>query len=281
MLRINKNGMITKILVKVLIITDKIISTNKKKNTCRVKYSNLQYRRISFYEKYIKRIFDIICSVLAIIVFWWLYVIIAILVRIKLGSPILFTQYRPGIIDQRTGKEKIFKLYKFRTMIDKRDSNGELLPDNLRMTKFGAWLRSTSLDELPEVISILKGDMSVIGPRPQLVRDMVFMSNKQRMRHTVKPGLSGLAQIMGRNAISWDKKLKYDLHYLKHISFKNDLYILLNTVIKAFLKKEGITEEGKVTSSDYGDYLLSNNRISREEYDKMHRKAERILEKIV
>jgi len=280
-LRINKNGMITKILVKVLIITDKIISTNKKKNTCRVKYSNLQYRRISFYEKYIKRIFDIICSVLAIIVFWWLYVIIAILVRIKLGSPILFTQYRPGIIDQRTGKEKIFKLYKFRTMIDKRDSNGELLPDNLRMTKFGAWLRSTSLDELPEVISILKGDMSVIGPRPQLVRDMVFMSNKQRMRHTVKPGLSGLAQIMGRNAISWDKKLKYDLHYLKHISFKNDLYILLNTVIKAFLKKEGITEEGKVTSSDYGDYLLSNNRISREEYDKMHRKAERILEKIV
>ncbi|EFU76057.1 sugar transferase [Lachnoanaerobaculum saburreum] len=281
MLRINKNGMITKILVKVLIITDKIISTNKKKNTCRVKYSNLQYRRISFYEKYIKRIFDIICSVLAIIVFWWLYVIIAILVRIKLGSPILFTQYRPGIIDQRTGKEKIFKLYKFRTMIDKRDSNGELLPDNLRMTKFGAWLRSTSLDELPEVISILKGDMSVIGPRPQLVRDMVFMSNKQRMRHTVKPGLSGLAQIMGRNAISWDKKLKYDLHYLKHISFKNDLYILLNTVIKAFLKKEGITEEGKVTSSDYGDYLLSNNQISREEYDKMHRKAERILEKIV
>ena len=281
MLRINKNGMITKILVKVLIITDKIISTNKKKNTCRVKYSNLQYRRISFYEKYIKRIFDIICSVLAIIVFWWLYVIIAILVRIKLGSPILFTQYRPGIIDQRTGKEKIFKLYKFRTTIDKRDSNGELLPDNLRMTKFGAWLRSTSLDELPEVISILKGDMSVIGPRPQLVRDMVFMSNKQRMRHTVKPGLSGLAQIMGRNAISWDKKLKYDLHYLKHISFKNDLYILLNTVIKAFLKKEGITEEGKVTSSDYGDYLLSNNQISREEYDKMHRKAERILEKIV
>lgn len=281
MLRINKNGMITKILVKVLIITDKIISTNKKKNTCRVKYSNLQYRRISFYEKYIKRIFDIICSVLAIIVFWWLYVIIAILVRIKLGSPILFTQYRPGIIDQRTGKEKIFKLYKFRTMIDKGDSNGELLPDNLRMTKFGAWLRSTSLDELPEVISILKGDMSVIGPRPQLVRDMVFMSNKQRMRHTVKPGLSGLAQIMGRNAISWDKKLKYDLHYLKHISFKNDLYILLNTVIKAFLKKEGITEEGKVTSSDYGDYLLSNNQISREEYDKMHRKAERILEKIV
>ena len=281
MLRINKNGMITKILVKVLIITDKIISTNKKKNTCRVKYSNLQYRRISFYEKYIKRIFDIICSVLAITVFWWLYVIIAILVRIKLGSPILFTQYRPGIIDQRTGKEKIFKLYKFRTMIDKRDSNGELLPDNLRMTKFGAWLRSTSLDELPEVISILKGDMSVIGPRPQLVRDMVFMSNKQRMRHTVKPGLSGLAQIMGRNAISWDKKLKYDLHYLKHISFKNDLYILLNTVIKAFLKKEGITEEGKVTSSDYGDYLLSNNQISREEYDKMHKKAERILERIV
>ena len=281
MLRINKNGMITKILVKVLIIRDKIISTNKKKNTCRVKYSNLQYRRISFYEKYIKRIFDIICSVLAITVFWWLYVIIAILVRIKLGSPILFTQYRPGIIDQRTGKEKIFKLYKFRTMIDKRDSNGELLPDNLRMTKFGAWLRSTSLDELPEVISILKGDMSVIGPRPQLVRDMVFMSNKQRMRHTAKPGLSGLAQIMGRNAISWDKKLKYDLHYLKHISFKNDLYILLNTVIKAFLKKEGITEEGKVTSSDYGDYLLSNNQISREEYDKMHRKAERILESIV
>ena len=156
----------------------------------------ISFRKTGFYEKYIKRLIDIVCSILTIIVFWWVYIIIAVLVKKEHGSPILFAQYRPGIIDLKTGKEKIFKMYKFRTMTDERDSDGNLLPDNLRLTKFGKWLRSTSLDELPEIISIIKGDMSLIGPRPQLVKDMVFMSRKQRLRHTARPGLSGLAQVI-------------------------------------------------------------------------------------
>lgn len=175
------------------------------------------YRKMGFYERYIKRAIDIFCSGLAIIVFCWLYAIIALLVRIKLGSPVLFTQYRPGLIDPKTGKERIFKMYKFRTMTDKKDAEGNLLPDEVRLTKFGAWLRSTSLDELPEAFCILNGTMTLIGPRPQLVRDMVFMSEEQRMRHTAKPGLSGLAQVSGRNAISWDRKLQYDLEYGEYL----------------------------------------------------------------
>ncbi len=235
------------------------------------------YRKMGFYEKVVKRIIDIICSGLAIIVFSWLYVIIAILVRIKLGSPVLFTQYRPGLIDPSNGQERIFKLYKFRTMTDKRDEQGNLLPDEARLTKFGAWLRSTSLDELPEALNILNGSMTLVGPRPQLVRDMVFMSDEQRMRHTVKPGLSGLAQISGRNAISWDKKLQYDLDYIEQVSFGRDLKILFKTVEKAFIKQEGITEEGNVTAADYGDYLLKTNQISKEEYDKKQKEAKVLL----
>lgn len=235
------------------------------------------YRKIGFYEKYIKRALDILCSSLAIIVFFWLYAVIAILVRLKLGSPVLFTQYRPGLINPKTGKEKIFKMYKFRTMTDKKDSEGNLLPDEVRLTKFGAWLRATSLDELPEAFCILNGSMTLIGPRPQLVRDMVFMSDKQRMRHTAKPGLSGLAQVSGRNAISWGKKLQYDLEYIEHVSFWNDLKILFKTVEKAFIKQEGITEEGSVTAADYGDYLLQSRKISKEEYDKKQEEAEELL----
>lgn len=235
------------------------------------------YRKMGFYEKYVKRAIDIFCSGLAIIVFCWLYAIIALLVRIKLGSPVLFTQYRPGLIDPKTGKEQIFKMYKFRTMTDKKDTEGNLLPDEVRLTKFGAWLRSTSLDELPEAFCILNGTMTLIGPRPQLVRDMVFMSDEQRMRHTAKPGLSGLAQVSGRNAISWDKKLQYDLDYIKHVSFGRDLKILFKTVEKAFIKQEGITEEGSVTAADYGDYLLQTKQITREEYDKKQDEAKEIL----
>lgn len=235
------------------------------------------YRKMGFYEKYIKRAIDIICSGLAIIVFCWLYAIIALLVRIKLGSPVLFTQYRPGLIDPTTGKEQIFKMYKFRTMTDQKDEKGNLLPDEVRLTKFGAWLRSTSLDELPEVFCILNGTMTLIGPRPQLVRDMVFMSEEQRMRHTAKPGLSGLAQVNGRNAISWDRKLQYDLEYIKHVSFVGDLKILFKTVEKAFIKQEGITEEGSVTAADYGDYLLQTKQISKEEYDEKQNEAKELL----
>ena len=235
------------------------------------------YRKMGFYERYIKRAIDIFCSGLAIIVFCWLYAIIALLVRIKLGSPVLFTQYRPGLIDPKTGKERIFKMYKFRTMTDKKDAEGNLLPDEIRLTKFGAWLRATSLDELPEAFCILNGTMTLIGPRPQLVRDMVFMSEEQRMRHTAKPGLSGLAQVSGRNAISWDRKLQYDLEYIEHVSFGRDLKILFITVEKAFIKQEGITEEGSVTAADYGDYLLQTKQISKEEYDKKQNEAKELL----
>ena len=144
-------------------------------------------RKQGIYEKYIKRILDIVCSLLAILSFSWLYLLVSILVKIKLGSPVLFKQPRPVMIEPSTGKEKIFNMYKFRTMTEQRDEEGNLLPDERRLTKFGSWLRATSLDELPETFNILKGDMSVVGPRPQLVRDMVFMTEEQRMRHTVKP----------------------------------------------------------------------------------------------
>lgn len=183
----------------------------------------------------------------------------------------MFTQLRPG------KDEKIFKMYKFRTMSDEKDEHGKYLPDEKRLGKFGSKLRSTSLDELPEFFNILKGDMSIIGPRPQLVRDMVFMSSKQRRRHKVKPGLSGLAQINGRNAISWEKKLDYDLKYIKKITFIGDMGIIFQTIWKAFVQKEGITEENKATAEDYGDYLLRKGLVSKDDYDKKQRVARRIL----
>lgn len=185
------------------------------------------------YERYFKRPLDILCALAAIIVFCWLYAIVAILVRIKLGSPVLFTQERPGRIDPKTGQEKIFKLYKFRTMTDARDENGELLPDDVRLTKFGRMLRATSLDELPEAFNILKGDMSVVGPRPLLVCYLPYYTEEERHRHDVRPGLSGLAQVNGRNAISWDMKLQYDLVYVSRITFWNDVKIVFRTVVKA------------------------------------------------
>lgn len=225
-------------------------------------------RKRGFYEKYIKRFLDIICSLLAILVFGWLYIIIAMLVRIKLGSPVLFKQPRPGIVDPQTGQERIFNMYKFRSMSDARDENGNLLPDEVRLGSFGKALRATSLDELPEAFNILKGDMSVIGPRPQLVRDMVFMTTEQRMRHTAKPGLSGLAQVMGRNAISWEEKINWDLEYIKCIEFCEDLRIVLLTFKKVFIRSN-ITESSKEVdvNLDYGDALLQSGSISQDEYD--------------
>lgn len=217
------------------------------------------------YEKYIKRPQDFVFALIAMIVLSPVLLIIAILVRVKLGSPVLFTQVRPG------RDEKIFKLYKFRTMTDKKDKNGNLLPDSIRLTSFGKKLRATSLDELPELFNILKGDMSVIGPRPFLVRDMVFMSDEIRMRHTARPGLSGLAQINGRNAITWEDKFKWDLEYINKISFINDLKILLATICKVFGKRES-SEELDVTD-DYGDWLLKEGKVSVEEYDMLQEKA--------
>lgn len=232
-------------------------------------------RKIGFYEKYTKRVFDIICAGLAILVFWWLYAFIALMVRIKMGKPVLFKQPRPGLIDSETGKERIFDMYKFRTMTDDRDENGNLLPDEQRLPKFGKLLRATSLDELPEAFNIIKGDMSVIGPRPQLVRDMVFMTEEQRMRHTAKPGLSGLAQVMGRNAISWDEKFKWDLKYIENVSFGGDLKIVFLTIKKVFGKGESSNELD--VTDDYGDELLKNGKTTQAKYNELQKKAKEIL----
>ncbi|MCH5339943.1 MAG: sugar transferase [Acetatifactor sp.] len=234
------------------------------------------YRKRGFYEKYIKRLLDIICSLAAIILLSWLFIIIALLVRVKMGSPIVFKQPRPGLIDPVTGKERIFYVYKFRTMTDARDENGELLPDDMRLGKFGKALRASSLDEVLEAFNILKGDMSLIGPRPQLVRDMVFMSDKQRMRHTAKPGLSGLAQVMGRNAITWEDKINWDLKYIEKVSFLNDLKILVLTVKKVFGKGES-SEEIDVTD-DYGDALLKAGKVTKPQYDAHQAYAKKLIE---
>ena len=233
-------------------------------------------RKMGFYEKYVKRVIDIVCASAAIICFSPLYIGVAILVRFKLGSPVLFTQDRPGLIGE-DGKETIFKMYKFRTMTDERDENGELLPDEVRLTSFGKWLRSTSLDELPEAFNILNGTLSVCGPRPQLVRDMVFMTDEQRMRHTAKPGLSGLAQVNGRNAISWEDKINWDLKYIEKVSFLEDLKIILSTVKKAFIKQEGITQDDMATAEDFGDYLLRTEKVDKENYNKKQLQATMIL----
>ena len=206
-------------------------------------------------------------SLLAIIVLSPVLLAVAILVRVKLGTPVIFKQQRPG------KDEKIFTMYKFRSMTDARDENGQLLSDEIRLTEFGKKLRNTSLDELPELFNILKGDMSIIGPRPQLVRDMVFMTTEQRERHSVLPGLSGLAQIRGRNAISWEDKLSSDIEYISNITFWNDVKIVWLTVIKAFIKQEGIAEEGMATAEDLGDYLLKNGKINSEEYTQKQQKA--------
>ena len=223
------------------------------------------------YKKYVKRLADIVCALAALSVFCWLYAIVALLVRINLGSPILFKQPRPG------KDEKIFYLYKFRTMTDKRDANGNLLPDSERLTTFGKFLRATSLDELPEAINILKGDMSVVGPRPLLVRDMVFMTPEQRKRHTVSPGLTGLAQISGRNGITWEQKLSYDLEYIEKISFFKDVKIVLLTVWSAFVKHDGISQEGMDTAEDLGNWLLDNGVVDKEVYDAKVKEANELI----
>ena len=185
------------------------------------------------YAKYFKRMLDFILSLIALIILSPILLIVAILVRIKLGSPIIFKQQRPG------KDEKIFTLYKFRTMTDKKDENGNLLPDSERLTKFGKLLRSTSLDELPELINILKGDMAIVGPRPLLVEYLPYYTEEEKRRHDVRPGLTGLAQVNGRNSISWEEKFKYDVQYVKKITFLGDLKIILKTVKKT-VKREDI-----------------------------------------
>lgn len=192
------------------------------------------------YEKYIKRLIDIILSLLFIALFWWLFVILTILVRVKFGSPVLFKQPRPG----KDGK--IFNMIKYRTMTDERDENGELLPDEVRLTRFGKILRATSLDELPEIFLILKGDLSLIGPRPLLVSYLPLYNEKQARRHEVTPGLTGYAQANGRNALTWEEKFDMDVWYVDHVSFITDLKILFKTVAVVF-KREGISSATSAT----------------------------------
>ncbi len=204
------------------------------------------------YEAFLKRGIDILFCVLVIVLFWWMLAIIALLVRIKLGSPVLFAQERPGKIDPKTGKEQIFKLYKFRTMTDARDENGELLPGRDRLPPFGAKLRSTSLDELPEIINILKGDMSLIGPRPLDCIYLPYYTDEERKRHSVRPGLTGLAQASGRNDLSWEEKFSYDVEYAQNITLWMDIKVIFKT-IKAVLCREGIGQ-GEHTPESFHIY---------------------------
>lgn len=222
------------------------------------------------YAKYIKRPLDFCLSLCALIVLSPVFLILIIVGAVKMKGNPFFTQMRPG------KDEKIFKLIKFRSMTCETDENGNPLPDDLRLTKYGKALRETSLDELPELFNILKGDMALIGPRPLLVRDMVFMSDEQRMRHSVRPGLSGLAQVNGRNAIFWENKLNFDLEYIKNITFIGDIKIIFQTVFKV-LKHEDISEEGMETAEDFGDYLLREGKVTRDEYNEKQEESVRLL----
>lgn len=199
----------------------------------------------NMYSKYIKRILDIILSLVILILFCWLYLIVAILVRVKLGSPILFKQQRPGY------KEKIFGIYKFRTMTDERDEDGNLLPDKDRLTKFGKLLRKTSLDEIPELFNILKGDMSFIGPRPLLPEYLPYYSDKEKIRHTVRPGLTGLAQASGRNLVDWDTRLSYDIEYVENLSFKMDILVIIKTIKTVFGHSEQVADDTNATEGNF------------------------------
>lgn len=199
------------------------------------------------YGKFVKRLIDIIISGVGLIILSPVLLVLCILVRVKLGSPVLFTQERPG------KDEKIFKLYKFRSMTDERDENGELLPDEVRLTRFGKLLRSTSLDELPELLNILKGDMSLIGPRPLLVRYLPYYTEEERHRHDVRPGLTGLAQVNGRNALGWEDRFSYDLQYVKNLSFGMDIKVLGMTVGKV-LKRSGTLSGAEQTVADFDVY---------------------------
>lgn len=208
------------------------------------------------YEKYLKRILDFLLSLIAFIVLSPIMAIVYILVRIKLGKPAIFKQQRPG------KDEKIFTLYKFRTMTDKRDENGNLLPDSERLTKFGKFLRSTSIDELPELVNIIKGDMSIVGPRPLAVVYLPYYNEKEKHRHDVLPGLTGLAQVNGRNALQWEDRFSFDIQYVKDISFRQDIKIIFLTIKKVF-KRENIVVRGTGKTKDFNQYREEQNEFKR------------------
>lgn len=202
------------------------------------------HKPYGIYEKYVKRILDIFCCITALILIGWVMIILAVIVRVKHGSPVLFTQDRPGL------NGKVFKLYKFRSMTNEKDENGELLPNEKRLTSFGRKLRSTSLDELPEIFNILKGDMSIVGPRPLLVKYLPRYNEEQKHRHDVRPGLTGHAQVNGRNAITWEEKFKLDVDYVNRITFRRDVSIIIKTFMNV-IRREGINAAADMTMSEF------------------------------
>ncbi len=209
---------------------------------------------MGIYKNYLKRVLDIICSLGFILCFWWLYILIAILVKVKLGSPVIFKQKRPGL------NGKIFTMYKFRSMTDTKDKNGNLLSDAERLPKFGKLLRATSLDEIPEFVNVLKGDMSLIGPRPLLIQYLPYYTAEEFRRHEVRPGITGWAQVNGRNAISWEKKFKYDVEYVDRINFLFDMEIIFLT-IKKIIKKEDISDFKTNNVEVYFDEYRKNKEV--------------------
>ena len=228
------------------------------------------------YAKFFKRLIDFILSLIALIVLFPILLVLVVVGFIAMKGNPFFTQLRPGK-KGKNGKEKIFKLIKFRTMSNAKDKEGNLLPDDVRLNKYGKLLRSTSLDELPELLNILKGDLSIVGPRPQLVRDMTFMSLEQRHRHDVRPGLTGLAQVSGRNNITWEQKFEYDLQYINNgITFIKDIKIIMQTVGKV-IKRSDTVREGTVSDMDFGDWLMLEGKIAKEEYDEKQKEAKELL----
>lgn len=228
------------------------------------------------YEKFLKRALDLILSVMALVILSPIFLILMLVGAIVMKGNPFFTQPRPGK-KGKDGKEKIFCLIKFRTMSNAKDKDGNLLPDNQRLNKYGAWLRSTSLDELPSLVNIVLAHLSIVGPRPQLVRDMTFMTEEQRRRHDVRPGLTGLAQVNGRNNITWEQKFEYDLQYIDSgITFSGDFKIILQTIGKV-LKRSDIVREGTVSDMDFGDWLMSEGKVEEEFYNQKQEEAKELL----
>lgn len=227
------------------------------------------------YEKYIKRVLDLVLSAIALMILSPVLIVLTIAGAIAMKGNPFFVQPRPGKM-KKNGKETIFKLVKFRTMSNEKDKNGNLLPDDMRLNRYGKFLRSTSLDELPELVNILLGQLSIVGPRPQLVADMVFMTPEQRGRHSVRQGLTGLAQCNGRNSLTWERKIEYDLEYIENITFLGDVKIIFKTFVNV-LKREGISEEGMETAQNLGDYLLSKGEIDEAEYLERMQQAQALI----
>lgn len=230
---------------------------------------------VIFYRQFFKRFYDIVLSFIALVLLSPLLIILTIVTAIAMKGTPFFTQRRPGK-KGKDGEEKIFRLIKFRTMTNEKDNSGNLLPDAERLKGYGEFLRKTSLDELPELLNIFVGNMSIVGPRPLLVRDMVFMTEDQRMRHNIRPGLTGLAQVNGRNAISWEEKLEFDVKYIQKVTLFRDVIIILKTILKV-LTHSDIVREGTVSDMDYGDWLLQEAAITQEEYDERQESAKILL----